>query len=172
MRVAKRSMAFNRLYTINYYINYTLIFISLFIKKGFKLFSYKVICNFFFLIKKKYKMAVEDLLVKVFEKYLPLVSLISKKIATIIYMLPWVINKIRARILLVRWFIKSSLERQQYLLHIRLFNEFNTLYFGYGKTIKILINYYYQVIKARPFTKFLRKRRKVFLIRLKKYGIR
>jgi hypothetical protein len=54
----------------------------------------------------------------------------------------------------------------------RLYNEFNELVLGYGRTVQIVEDYYYLALKNRPFLKYIRKRRKVFLSRLKKFGVK
>lgn len=172
MRLAKRSNAFNRIYDKFYKFNYVTILIGLFLRKGYKLYSYKIISKFIFLVKLQEKKNINYIFNLYFNKYIPLFSFISKKIAANVYQLPSLINRNRAKTLLVRWFIKASLERSENNTIIKLFNEFNDLKLGYGRTLKYLEEHYKLALKNRPFLRFLRKRRKVFLSRLKKYGVK
>lgn len=171
MRLAKRSVAFNRMYVKNFYFNYLNSLVGCFIRKGYKFYAYNVISKFLYLVKLKYKIDLNILLNIVFFKYKPILSFLAKKVAASVYMLPWLINDTRAKYLLVRWFLSSSLSRTEPHMALRLFNEFNDLYLGYGRTIKKIEEFYMVAIKNRPFLRFLRKRRKVFLSRLKKYGV-
>ena len=102
---------------------------------------------------------------------MPLFSFLTKKITANVYSLPWLIESNRAKFVLIKWFLNASVMRSEHDIVLRLYNEFNDLYLGYGKTVKKIEDYYALAIKNRPFTRFLRKRRKVFLSRLKKYGI-
>lgn len=172
MRVAKRSNAFNRLYVKNYNFNYITCLINVFLRKGFKLHSINIISRFLYLIKLKYNRNIVTLLNLVFNKYVPLFSFLTKKIAANTYSLPWLIRESRGKTLIVRWFLKASLARTENSVLARLLNEFDDLKLGYGLTTKMLEDHYNLALKNRPFLRFLRKRRKVFLSRLKKFGVK
>lgn len=172
MRLAKRSNAFNRLYNKFYKFNYISCLIGCFLRKGFKLNAYKIIFKFIYTLKIKYKLNILLLLNNTFKKYIPLFSFLSKKIAANIYYLPWLINKARAKSLIIRWFVKSSLNRSENNILDKLISEFHDITLGYGKTVKCIEDHYSLSLKNRPFLRFLKKRRKVFLSRLKKFGIK
>jgi len=172
MRLAKRSNAFNRIFNKFYKFNYITCLIGALARTGFKLHASKIIMQFLFKVKLKENQSVENLLNLTFNKYIPLFGFLSKKIAATTYYLPWLINFNRACSLFIRWFVKSTLLRSESNIVDKFFNEFLDLKLGYGKTVKILEEYYSLALQSRPFLRFLRKRRKVFLSRLKKYGVR
>jgi ribosomal protein S7 len=172
MRLAKRSITNIRIQDKFYVFSYVDCLIQLFIRNGKKLYTYKILYNFFFLLKQKYKISIEFLLKRVFNRYVPIISFLNKKIAANVYQLPWLINKYTARFLLIRWFFQSVQLRNEVKLIDRLYNEFNDLALGYGRTVKILEDYYFVALKNRPFIRYIRKKRKVFLTRLKKFGVK
>jgi ribosomal protein S7 len=172
MRLAKRSITNVRRKDKFYIFSYVDCLIRLFIRRGNKFYAYKILYKFFFLLKKKYRLNIEYLFKKVFKRYVPIISFLSKKIAANVYQLPWLIDKYRARFVLIRWFFRSVKMRTEAKLLDRLYNEFNELVLGYGRTVQIVEDYYYLALKNRPFLKYIRKRRKVFLSRLKKFGVK
>lgn len=172
MRLAKRSITNLRWQDKYYVFSYVDCLIRSFIRKGRKFHAYKILYNFFFLLKRKYKMNIEVLFKKVFTKYVPIISFVNKKIAANVYQLPWLINDYTARFRFIRWFLRSVKMRTEVKLLDRLYNEFNELVLGYGRTVQIVEDYYFIALKNRPFFRYLRKKRKVFLARLKKFGVK
>lgn len=173
MKLAKRSSAFQRVYDKQYKFIYVRSLIQIFIRKGFKMRSILLISRFFYLIKVKY-LIIDPIkyLTALFDKYAPVISFVSKKVAANVYYLPVYINLNRARVLIVRWFFLSVCARTENILLDRLINEFSEMDMGYGKTIRQLEDFYSLAIKNRPFMRFLKKKRKVVRSRLKKFGIR
>lgn len=186
MQIAKRSLLFKRTCRKKYKFDYLTVLISLLIKKGKKN-KAKSIVFFFFLKLKKYFIKKIQLnrnyiplnfdsyfiffLTEVFERFRPRISLISKKVAAKIYTLPWYIDSNRSRILFLRWFILSALNRAEYDISEKLFNEFIDLCYLKGSTLKKLQEYYVIAINNRPFLKLLKRKRRVSRSRLKKFSI-
>lgn len=186
MQIAKRSLLFKRTYRKKYKFDYLTVLISLLIKKGKKN-KAKSIIFFFFLKLKKYFIKKIQLnknyiplkfdsyftffLTEVFERFRPRISLISKKVAAKIYTLPWYININRSRILFLRWFITSALNRVEYNISDKLFNEFIDLCYLKGNTLKKLQEYYAIAVINRPFLKLLKRKRRVSRSRLKKFSV-
>ena len=173
MRVAKRSLAFNRLYDNKYINDYLQIFIQLLIKRGKKLQASKIIFKFFFFLKKNYNCINFDIFFKkIFTKYEPKIAFVFRKVAAIIYSLPIFISFFRARILVIRQFYISVIERLEKNFYNKLIAEQSDFYLAFGKTIKKIEDFQLLAKKNKPFLKFLRKRRGSQSLRLKKYGIR
>lgn len=173
MRVAKRSLAFNRLYNYKYLNNYLQIFIQLLIKRGRKLQAEKIIFKFFSFLKKKFKyLKLERFFNKIFKIYEPKIAFVYRKVAAIIYSLPSYISFLRAKILVVRQFFLSVNERLEFGFYNKMIAEQNDFIMKYGKTIKRIENFQELAKKNKPFLKFLRKQRGSFSVRLKKYGIK
>lgn len=173
MQIAKRSSLFNRIIKNDgRSFDYKNVLLVVFMRKGFKLLAYKILNKFFFLIKMRYNLEINVLLEKVFLKYEPVLNFIRKKIGAKMIELPVLINRYTARFMLVRWFIRSVNLRTENNIIDRFVNEFNDLMLGYGRTVKFVEEFYSVALNSRPFLRFLRKKRKVFLSRLKKFGIR
>jgi ribosomal protein S7 len=172
MQVAKRSSAFFRFKNELCFFDYKLILVKIFMRHGFKLFSYKILNKFFFLVKMHYNLEINVLLDKAFNAYIPILNFIKKKVAARIIELPVLVNQYTAKFMLIRWFIRAVVNRTENKLIDRFLNEFNDLMLGYGRTVKYVEDFYMLALKSRPFLHFLRKKRKVFLSRLKKFGIR
>jgi ribosomal protein S7 len=169
MKLCKSSTAFNRVFNKFYVFDYQNALYKLLIKKGYKLRAYKLIDLFFFHLKSLYKDF--NYIISIFEKYVPVINFYKKKIATTQYFLPIFINENKARFLLIRWFLQAVSERSELLFLDRLIGEFVDMEKGYGKLVRKVEEYYLLALKNRPFFKFLRKRKKVFLSRKKKYGL-
>lgn len=173
MRVAKRSLAFNRLYNKLYLNDYIKILIQLLIRKGRKLQAEKIIFNFFLFLKKEYNcINIEEFLILKFNFYEPKISFVARKVSAIIYMLPNYISVFRSKILVVRQFFISAKERFEYGFFNKLIFEQKDFMLNYGKTIKKIEDFQELAKKNKPFLKYLRKKRGIFSIRLKKYGIK
>lgn len=173
MRVAKRSLAFNRLYNYLYLNDYIQILIQLLIRKGRKLQAEKIIFKFFFFLKKEYNcLNIEEFLKFKFIMYEPKISFVSRKVAAIFYMLPNYISSFRSKILVVRQLFISVKERFEFGFFNKLINEQKDFMLNYGKTIKKIEEFQELAKKNKPFLKFLRKKRGVFIVRLKKYSIK
>lgn len=172
MQIAKRSSAFFRLKKGLNFFDYKLILVNIFMRHGFKLFAYKILNKFFFLIKMYYNLEINVLLDKAFNVYIPVLNFIKKKVAARVIELPVLINVHTAKFMFIRWFIRAVINRTENKLIDRFVNEFNDLMLGYGRTVKYIEEFYMLALKSRPFLHFLRKKRKVFLSRLKKFGIR
>lgn len=173
MRVAKRSLAFNRLYNNKYINDYLQIFIQLLIKKGKKLQAIKIIFKFFSFLKKTYNCINFDIFFKtIFISYEPKIAFVFRKVAAIVYSLPIYISLFRSRILVIRQFYNSVIERLEKKFYDKLIAEQQDFMLNYGKTIKKIEEYQLLAKKNKPFLRFLRKRRGGYSLRLKKYGIR
>lgn len=174
MRLARKSGAFNRVYNRYYKFTYLNYLVQLFLRKGFRSKYVNLIGNF--LVKLKIEIGGDQsavqLLNLVFDKYVPVITFVARKVAANVYYLPWFIGQMRAKSLLVRWFYYSIQERLEINFVDRIFNEFMDMKKGYGKTVRKLEEHYKLAIKSRPFLRFLRKRRKVVRSRIKKYGMR
>ena len=173
MRVAKRSLAFNRLYNNQYLNDYLKIFIQLLIKKGKKLQALKIIFKFFLFLKKEYQCKdFEKFFSSSFFKYEPKIAFVFRKVAAMVYSLPIFISSFRARILVIRQLFISAKERLEKTFFNCLIAEYKDFMLNYGKTIKKIEDYQLLAKKNKPFLRFLRKKRGSYNLRLKKYGIR
>jgi len=172
MRLARKSGAFNRVYNKLYKFTYLNYLIQLFLRKGFRSKYVKIIGMFLMKLKKTIRIrgSVVAFITKVFNKYVPLVSFVARKVAATVHYLPWFIGRMRAKSLLIRWFYYSIKERLEINFVDRIYNEFIDMKNGYGKTVRKLEEHYKLAIQGRPFMRFLRKRRRVARARIKKYG--
>lgn len=173
MRLAKRSLAFNRVYNKTYLCKYIKLLVQLLIKKGNKLFAEKIIFNFLNFLKNRYYcVSLEGFLKKIFSRFCPKISFVRRKIAAIIYLLPWYITSKRSKHLLIHWFYRSCCERFEFSFSFKIMNEFVDLYKGYGRTVKKLEDFYGLALKNKPFVRLIYKQRGAYKSRLKKYGIK
>lgn len=171
MTLVKYSEAFKRKNNKHYKLNYLNLLINVIMRKGFKVKSYKIVYLFLFKLKLKFKGSIILLLKQIFTKYRIIITLIKKKIAGRLYYLPYFINEQYGEVLLIHWFITSAKDRYENKLVDRLFCEFLDLYFGYGKTIRKIEEFYFLARKNQPFLYFLKKKKFRFNKSLKKYHI-
>lgn len=159
----------------NYKFDYLVIFINLLIKRGLKQKARGIVYDFVCYLKKYFlKFNIRnffDVFQKTFDFYKPKLKIISKKIAAKVYLIPWYINENKSKVQIVKWFIECSKKRTEKNLSLRLYSEFIDFYNGQGLTIKKLEEYYKIARDNRAFVKFLKKRKRVFRSRLKKYSI-
>jgi len=106
------------------------------------------------------------------ENYAPLISFVNRKVAATVYKLPYLIISSRAKMLFLRWFLESALVRNEKSLSEKLLNEFLNLYYGVGRTIKKVEEYYDAGQKNYPFVRFIKRRKKYSKFIKKKYHIR
>lgn len=104
--------------------------------------------------------------------YSPIISFLKRKVSAITYNLPYSISSIRAKMIFLRWFIKSARERTEKTMSDRLFYEFVDLYYGLGRTIRKIELYYMEAKKNYPFIKYLKTRSKFSRLIKKKYSVR
>lgn len=106
------------------------------------------------------------------DKYAPFISFVKRKVAAKVYELPYGISFWRSRMLLLRWFVKNALLRKEKKVSVKLFREFLDLYYGVGKTVKKLQEYYEYARMNYPFIKYMKKRKKFSKLIFKKYHLR
>lgn len=173
MRISKISNMFFRLNNKFYKFNYVSSLVQSFMRRGLRMRSANIIYSFLFKIKSKFKVKkVNEILEIVFERYVPVVSFVSRKVAANVYFLPWFIKRDRARSVLIRWFLRSAMERSEVSMVGRLYGEFLDICAGYGRTVRRLEEYYKLALDNRPFFRYLRRRKKSFTGRLRKFGIK
>lgn len=172
MKLARKSGAFDRVYNRLYKFTYLNYLIQLFLRKGFRSKYVKIIGQFILRLKTVYgsRISVLRLITRVFNKYVPTITFVSRKVAANVYQLPWFIGRMRAKSLLIRWFYYSIKERLESNFVDRIYNEFMDMRKGYGKTVRKLEEHYKLAIKGRPFMRYLYKRRRLARARIKKYG--
>lgn len=171
MYIVKKSEKFKYLKLKNFKINYFNLLINLLMRKGFKIKSYKIIYNFLFKLKLKFKISVNLLLNNLFNKYTIIINLIKKKVAGRFYYLPYFINTLRGQVLFSHWFIISVKERLENKLSDRLYFEFLDLNLGYGKTVRKIEDFYALALRNQPFLYFLKKKKFRSNKSLKKYHV-
>ena len=79
-----------------------------------------------------------------FNRYVPVLSFVARKVAANVYYLPWFIGRMRAKSVLLRWFYQSVKERLEINFAERIFNEFCEMSRGYGKRyeeLRIIISW-------------------------------
>lgn len=159
----------------DYFLDYISFMIQCFIRKGFRMKAVNIVHSFLYKLKRMYLRKgsrVLEIISSVFEKYVPVISFVPRKVAATVYTLPWFINRHRAKSLFVHWFLNSAMDRSEIRIVDKLYYEFIDLSKGYGRTARKVEEYYTLAIKNRPFMRFLRKRRRGFLARLKKFGVK
>lgn len=192
MQITKYSNLNLRITSKKYKFNFILALISFIIKEGKKKRAQTIVLLFFLKIKKflyndiflkRYKKKTSfknrirfivffnyffDMLI---EKYRPRVFLKKKKIASKVYYLPTYINKNKSKFLFLKWYMQSVKERTEKTLVERLYEEFLDIIYKRGNTLKKLKEYYKIAKENRPFLKMLKKRRRKYRARLKKYSV-
>lgn len=171
MRLVKYSTAYKRLNIKGIKFDYINILINLFMRKGNKLLSVKLIYNFLFKLKLKFKLTPQKILNKIFLKYELVIRLIKKKIAGRIYNLPYFINRIQGRVLLLHWFVESVKQRFENKLSDKLYFEFLDFSTGYGRTIRKIEEYYLLALKNQPFLRFLNQKQYRSFGKFRKFSI-
>lgn len=106
------------------------------------------------------------------KNYAPLICFVNRKVAATTYRLPYIVSEARSKMIFLRWFVKSAMERNERTMSERLFNEFLDIYYGTGSTLKKLEEYYEEGKKNYPFIRFLRTRKKFSKLIIKKYHLR
>jgi|SRR6185437_6371120 len=183
MHLGKSSLLLKRLICKKYKITYLEIFISILTKHGKKKYAKKIFFLIIVLLKKflfKYiqKQKLKKLnninffnfFSQLLDSYRPKVLLINKKSAAQYRSIPWYINLTKSRVLLVRWLIQSAKKRIEKNFITCLYFELIDLFFFRGLTIKKLEEYYTIAVANRPFLRLLKKKRRVFSSRLKKFS--
>jgi ribosomal protein S7 len=172
MRLARHSNAFFRLHDRFYASSYISQIVKILMSSGnFSIVS-RLINTFLLELKKKYKQKNILLFInEIFDKYRPLVSFLDRKVAATKYTLPWFISIERSRSLIVRWFVKSALERTEIGVLSKLIGEFEDLSKGMGRTVKRVEEYYALAKRNRPFMRFIKKKKSGRSSRLKKFGL-
>lgn len=104
--------------------------------------------------------------------YSPLICFVNRKVAATTYKLPYIVSEARSKMIFLRWFVKSASERTEKSMSDKLLNEFLDIYYGTGRTLKKLEEYYEEGKKNYPFIRFLRTRKKFSKLIIKKYHLR
>lgn len=168
---------FMRLNETSYKFDYRLSLVQIFMRKGYRFKAHKIINLFFATLKKEFRKrkineTVSNLLNETFDKYAPAISIKKKKVAANVYHLPWIISRHRAKSMFVHWFIKSALERSELKTNEKLVKEFFDLYMGVGRTVRKVEDLYKLAMDNRPFFRYLRRQRKSYIGRIKKFGVK
>lgn len=200
MRFARRSLAFLKIREKNFNIEYVYNLINLLLKKGLKIRAYKIYkklnCKIQFFINKLFKFEKNKGLNKKVEKfikeekeknkfinfiqilniivneYAPIISFVKRKVAANNYTLPYFISEVRSKMIFMRWFVKSSIDRYEKSISEKLYKEFLDILYGLGKTIKKIEEYYEKAKQNYPFIRFLKTKHKKSRLIVKKYHIR